>query len=975
MAQQKRGVFSANFEDDSDSEEPEYSKIRLVYTDPTDELRNEVTSLRAQLLHVTSHQNSVAQAKSNAEKLSLKLTIAKSQLETKNVLIHEYKKRLNLTLGQFDSEVSSAVAGVIHNLKQVLVCLNTERTIKSQKSLEKEEDNSFLTSWSIRLLNEIQDLDHMYSELRKDYEQVRIEFIQAQESVLACIQTTEPDRHHHTLHQDVGDANLQFYQKYIVKLPELIRECPESSADVSSWFAWLEYFKDVKIKALTEINSRTERSSNVIVLKPGDIKAIKSILLLLLEDGQEQKSEKLQRVYEYEEVHALKPQKLLLNEKNKQLELVQERSLEIRRQDEDEAYQAKNNKIEKEIVAIRQKVHKLQLEKEELQSMLQVGEASSSNKLQNAMQEMKTQQEQQACFFEAQILALNRQRDLLEASLKQAWECKNSELKRNCEEFDSLKKEVEALETILGEKDQQLQSNEQHRLEIDSALQSYQSLEQVRATRYRELVKELTAAKQEVHLRQYSPQARLQEQQKAYQSFDARLNDMSRRKDLLEISLKEAWECKNQELEDSQRGCSILQEKIQTVQTILNQKEIQIQENELEISRLNASLQRKEEENDYEDSIETDHQMQVERLREDIKYLEDAVEQLEASRDSLEADLQSEEVKVRDREASLLQKEADHAIICKSLEDRLSAFRRDNQTKVSKTLLTDLQHAYELESTQLKDTQQKLIRANKKNVKVKDHIAGIEQKVAESQAQGEEMQRQIMQLEYELAQRRTQSKDIHSTVSILQDENLAKALRIKELLDLLEYHKIDHHSTLTGTSSTMQADQFRVSSSSSRATQLQLEPHTTIGAPSLALGQFAHSTASVTYQPSSSSSRNLLPISSPSVSTEMRSPMRSVPSTGEASIPLMQGIHFGGLNKSLRKAAVAAELRMTTKREYVLRPSKEMKPSSQLATSKLRHRNSLSRQHRKPSIYSKQSRVHMESEEEQDSDEENGKEY
>lgn len=87
-------------------------------------------------------------------------------------------------------------------------------------------------------------------------------------------------------------------------------------------------------------------------------------------------------MYEYEEVHALKPQKLLLNEKNKQLELVQERSLEIRRQDEDEAYQAKNNKIEKEIVAIRQKVHKLQLEKEELQSMLQVGEASSSNKLQ-----------------------------------------------------------------------------------------------------------------------------------------------------------------------------------------------------------------------------------------------------------------------------------------------------------------------------------------------------------------------------------------------------------------------------------------------------------------------------------------------------------------------------------------------------------------------------------------------------------------
>lgn len=73
---------------------------------------------------------------------------------------------------------------------------------------------------------------------------------------------------------------------------------------------------------------------------------------------------------------------------------------------------------------------------------------------------------------------------------------------RNCEEFDSLKKEVEALETILGEKDQQLQSNEQHRLEIDSALQSYQSLEQVRATRYRELVKELTAAKQEVHLRE-----------------------------------------------------------------------------------------------------------------------------------------------------------------------------------------------------------------------------------------------------------------------------------------------------------------------------------------------------------------------------------------------------------------------------------------------------------------------------------------
>lgn len=50
----------------------------------------------------------------------------------------------------------------------------------------------------------------------------------------------------------------------------------------------------MKIKALTEINSRTERSSNVIVLKPGDIKAIKSILLLLLEDGQEQKSEKLQ---------------------------------------------------------------------------------------------------------------------------------------------------------------------------------------------------------------------------------------------------------------------------------------------------------------------------------------------------------------------------------------------------------------------------------------------------------------------------------------------------------------------------------------------------------------------------------------------------------------------------------------------------------------------------------------------------------
>ena len=71
--------------------------------------------------------------------------------------------------------------------------------------------------------------------------------------------------------------------------------------------------------------------------------------------------------------------------------------------------------------------------------------------------------------------------------------------------------------------------------------------------------------------------------------------------------------------------------------------------------------------------------------------------------------------------------------------------------------------------------------------------------MAASQGQAKEMQRQIMHLEYELTQSQRQiwNKDLHPTVSVLQDENLAKALRIKELQDILEYHKVCLSSSFT----------------------------------------------------------------------------------------------------------------------------------------------------------------------------------
>ncbi|KAH7881540.1 uncharacterized protein C8R40DRAFT_1065193 [Lentinula edodes] len=974
--------------------QPGHPKIRLVHISGTDELRQEVITLRAQLANYASQQCTVAKALAVNNDLSSRLIIAEAEIDIKNALVLDLQKQSCTMPGSFDSTAEARYSAMDGAIRRITEALNRSGASKTEHFYDVEEQNSFLSCWSNELQIELQDLTHRYDELLKVHQEVQTELVYMRENAtiasddhvvkqdpdiliedsLPNLQNTQcPDNSQASVQNDVSKEIIDEYRKYIVKLQMSLRsltERSESPVDVQSWLLRLVSMKDIELKGLTDINLYSESSLNATVPKSRDIGVMKDISRERVEDSQGQQSKELQ----------VGPPHTGQICENEQLELNEERFSEIKNQHD--TYQAKYNVLQEEAAVLEREVHILHSETKELQSTLRANEASSSNKLQNAMQEMKTQQEQQAGFFEAQILALNRQRDLLEVSLKQAWECKNSELKRKCEEFDSLKKEVEALETILSEKDQQLQRNEQHRSEIDSALQSYQSLEQVRATRYRELVKELTATKQEVHLREAqneklqlsfeamedSLQARLQEQQKAQQSFDARLNDMSRRKDLLEISLKEALKCKSQELEDSQRGYSILREKIQTVQTILNQKEIQIQENELEISRLNASLQRKEEENDYEDSIE------VERLREDIEYLEDAVEQLEASRDSLEADLQSEAVKVREREASLLQKEADHAIICKSLEDRLSAFRRDDETKVAKTLLTELQTAYDLQSTQLKDAQQKLIQTSNENRKIKlyqDLVAENEQKFTVAQDQGEKMQCQIMRLEHELSQIR--NNDIHPTVSVLQDENLTKSLRIKELQDILDYHKIDHRSTFVDKSCIMQADQYRVPSFSSRDTRLQGELHTTFSAPSSTRGQFDSCTSLSIHQPSSSS-RNPS-ISFPSTVVEMQSPIRSVPSkpsNAKASASSMRGIRFGGLNKSLRNAPIAAELRMTTKREYVLRPSKVLEPSDQLLISKSKHRK-LPSQHRKSSIYSKRSQADVDSDDELDTEERKAK--
>ncbi|KAH7872432.1 uncharacterized protein C8R40DRAFT_1071665 [Lentinula edodes] len=755
MAQHKKRVFSANFAEDSDSEEApysEYSKIRLIHIDPTDKLRNEVTSLRAQLVHFSGQQDSVAHTLEANGGLLLKLSVAKARLETKDVLIHEYKKKIDIMRGLGSKETDAAA--VVYNFTQALVSIDTERIKKSQNSFDSEEDNS-------------------------DYERLRVELIHARQLRLHTTNSTEPDQH---LDRENCDGGSRIYQNYAVKLRGLSRERPEPLADVSSWIMWLEALKDTNVEALVELNAG--RCS--LLPKPGRIGAINSMLQMLLEDNQEQKSTELI----CKEVRASKVPKgtleMMLIEKSKQPPLEWERSSETIRQDE--AYQAKHV-LEKEMTVVKQEVLNLQWENKELQSMLT--EATNSKELQDTRLELTAQQEHQVDLFEARILAADHHRDLLEVSLKQAWECKSLELKRKCEEFDTIEEEVKAIKTVLDDKDMQLKRSDQRLLESDSALQSYRSLEQEHAIRSGTLEEELTAAKQEtcrlkaengdVRLMLEDMQTsasrvlqeKLQEQRKERQHFDEALKEMNRCKDLLEYSLKEAWECKNQEFRDSQRELSNLQEDIKSVRQILEEKETQIQGNQREISRLEASLRQKDEESDHIDSVEIDHQMQIDSLQEDIKYFEATAHQLEAYRDSLEADLQSEEGRVRDLEATLLKKETEHALTCKSLEDRLIASRRHNEARVAKRSVFErtLQE-------QFKAVQEKLILANEVNAKVKDLVAEKKQNLAASQGQAKEMQRQIMHLEYELtqSQRQIRNKDLHPTVSVLQDENLAKAL-------------------------------------------------------------------------------------------------------------------------------------------------------------------------------------------------------
>ncbi|KAJ3885848.1 hypothetical protein GG344DRAFT_82284 [Lentinula edodes] len=969
MAQHKKRVFSANFAEDSDSEEApysEYSKIRLIHIDPTDKLRNEVTSLRAQLVHFSGQQDSVAHALEANGGLLLKLSVVKARLETKDVLIHEYQKKIDITRGLGSKETDAAA--VVYNLTQALVSIDTERIKKSQNSFDSEEDNSFLNHWSIMLSQEVQTLDHRYNVLWNDYERLRVELIHARQLRLHTTNSTEPDQH---LDGENCDGGSRIYQNYAVKLRGLSRERPEPSADVSSWIMWLEALKDTNVEALVELNAG--RCS--LLPKPGCIGAINSMLQMLLEDNQEQKSTELI----CEEVRASKVPKgtleMMLIEKSKQPPLEWERSSETIRQDE--AYQAKHV-LEKEMTVVKQEVLNLQWENKELQSMLT--EATNSKELQDTRLELIAQQEHQVDLFEARILAADHHRDLLEVSLKQAWECKSLELKRKCEEFDTIEEEVKAIKTVLDDKDTQLKRSDQRLLESDSALQSYRGLEQEHAIRSGTLEEELTAAKQEtcrlkaengdvrLTLKDMQTSAsrvlqeKLQEQRKERQYFDEALKEMNRCKDLLEYSLKEAWECKNQEFRDSQRELSNLQEDIKSVRQILEEKETQIQGNQREISRLEASLRQKDEESDHIDSVEIDHQMQIDSLQEDIKYFEATAHQLEAYRDSLEADLQSEEGRVRDLEATLLKKETEHALTCKSLEDRLIASRRHNEARVAKTLLTELQRAHDLQSEQFKAVQEKLILANEVNAQVKDLVAEKEQNLAASQGQAKEMQRQIMHLEYELtqSQRQIRNKDLHPTVSILQDENLAKALRIKELQDILEYHKIDHRST-TDNPSTMRTDQFQTPAVSSRDIQMQDRLHTRISTPSSSHGQSEDFTASATHEPSSVSSRNSL-VSSHLPVVEMQSSRPSVAFIGKSSVSSVQGsqnLRFGGLSKSLRNAPVAAELQMTTRRQYTLQSS-EIRPLSQQFILKSRHRKRSPQ--RKPSIYSKRPRADTEPE-------------
>ncbi|KAJ3871017.1 hypothetical protein F5051DRAFT_434192, partial [Lentinula edodes] len=725
MAQQRKRVFSANFAEDSDSEEApysEYSKIRLMYTDPTDKLRNEVTSLRAQLVYFSGQQDSVAHALEANGGLLLKLSVAKAQLETKDVLIHEYKKKIDLTRGLGSKETDAAA--VVYNLTQALVSIDTERVKKSQNSFDIEEDNS-------------------------DYERLRVELIHARQLRSHTTNSTEPDQH---LDGENRNGGSRIYQNYAVKLRGLGRGRPEPSADVSSWITsrqWLEALKDTNVEALVELNAG--RCS--LLSKPGRIGAINSMLQMLLEDNQEQQSTELI----CEEVHASKLLKgtleMMLIEKNKPLPLEWERSSETNRQDE--AYQAKHV-LEKEMTVVKQEVLNLQWENKELQSMLQVccsqavSSVQHSDCLQDTRLKLTAQQEHQVDLLEARILAANHHRDLLEASLKQAWECKSLELKRKCEDFDTIEEEVKALKTVLDDKDTQLRRSDQRLLKTDSVLQSYRSLEQEWAIRSGTLEEELTVAKQEVgrlkaengdvHLTLKDMQTsasrvlqeKLQEQREERLYFDEALKEMNRCKDLLEYSLKEAWECKNQEFKDSQRELSNLQEDIKSVRQILEEKETQIRGNQRQISRLEASLRQKDEENDYIDSIKIDHQMQIDSLQEDIKYFEATANQLGAYRDSLEADLQSEEGRARDLKAALLKKETEHALTCKSLEDRLIASHRHNEARVAKE--------------QFKAVQERLILTDEENAKVKDLVAENEQNLAASQGQAKEMQRQIMHL-------------------------------------------------------------------------------------------------------------------------------------------------------------------------------------------------------------------------------------
>ncbi|KAJ3871273.1 hypothetical protein F5051DRAFT_446411 [Lentinula edodes] len=808
--------------------EPGRPKIRLVYTADTDELRREVIFLRAQLVHSASQQGTIAQALAVNNDLSSKLSIADAEITIKDAFILDLQKRLCTMPGSFDSDVENGPSAVDNALRRLTEAFNRSGASKNIRDIE--EQNTFLSCWSNELQVELQNLDKRYGELLKVHQEVQTELACVREEstgtlvenivkqdpehlsegncfrLLDAPPCSESQPQENSVQGDLHNEIVDEYRKYILKLQASIRtltERSELSVDIQSWLLRLVSSKDVEIEVPAKMNPEVENSISPSSLEPEDV-------------GTMPQSNELHVTLE-----------MMLDEKNKQLELEREPSSETIRQGE--SSQAKNDKLEKEKAAVEQEVLKLQLQNKELQSTLRVIEATNSKKLQDTRVEFTAQQEHQTDLLEARILDANHHKTLLEASLKQAWECKSLELKRKCEEFDTIEEEVKALKTVLDDKDTQLRRSDQRLLEIDSALQSYRSLEQEWAIRSGTLEVELTAAKQEVGrlkaengdaqltLKDMQTSAsrvlqeKLQEQREERLYFDEALKEMNRCKDLLEYSLKEAWECKNQEFKDSQRELSNLQEDIKRVRKILEEKETQIQGNQREISKLEASLRQKDEENDDIDSIEIDHQMQIDSLQEDIKYFEATVKQLEDSCDSLEADLQSEEGRVRDLEATLLKKETEHALTCKSLEDRLIASRRHNEARVAKTLLTELQHAHDLQSEQFKAVQEKLILANEENAKVKDLVSENEQNLAASQGQAKEMQRQIMHLEYELtqSQRQIRNKDLHPTVSVLQDENLAKALRIKELQDILEYHKIDHRSTTTVDPSTMRTDQFQ----------------------------------------------------------------------------------------------------------------------------------------------------------------------